>query len=95
MALWFPLFVNSTQIGEVEVIRRLGTTTDPNTGEPVVYVYDWTVSRFQTGITKKSPEYRSGELTHVYDDGAFELVRKVLNAYAGLLLAETPPTVIP
>lgn len=79
MALWFPLMINAKQIGEVEVVRRADDMTEA--GE---YTYDWTVSRFSRGLTKTVPKVSSGELTHIYDDGAFELVRKVLAAYGEL-----------
>lgn len=74
MALWFTLMINSTQIGDVTIVRR-GEVCE---GE---YMYGWTVSKFQTGTTKCAPTVHSGELTHVYDDGAFELVRKVMEAF--------------
>lgn len=77
MALWFPLMVNSTQIGTVEIIRRDEDETE------VGYTYDWTVTRFRsTGLTKCLPETKSGALNHLYDDGAFALVQKVLEDYA-------------
>ncbi|WP_158070269.1 hypothetical protein [Mycobacterium sp. IS-836] len=84
MALWFPLMVNSTQIGEVAIVRRDEPMTDA--GE---YTYDWTIGEFQCGTTKRRPTVYSGELTHAYDDGALSLVAKVLRQhFVQLMLAE-------
>lgn len=79
MALWFPLMVNGSQIGEVSIVRR----DDPEVDG--CFTYDWSVTRLRD--PKSLTRYRSmctgGDLVHSYDDGAFELVRKVLQAYAG------------
>lgn len=81
--LHVPLLINSTQIGEVEIVRRCdegGCDRSKDSGR--TFTYDWTVYRFQMGTTKITPKVCSGELTHAYADGAFELLRKVLAAYA-------------
>lgn len=73
MALWFPLMVNATQIGEVSIVRR-DNPISPE-GE---FTYDWCVVDSRS-ITRRRPV--SGELRHRYDDGAFVLVAKVMEAY--------------
>lgn len=77
MALWFPLMVNRTQIGEVAIIRR-----DDPISEEGEYTYDWTVQRTDVNVDgKQVTQTQSGELTHCYADGAFELIYKVVGAY--------------
>lgn len=79
MTLGFPLRVNGETIGRVEIVRR----DDPITpaGE---YTYDWNVYRQPAFFPSQELMWDgTGELKHVYADGAFELIYEVLAAYLG------------
>lgn len=76
MSLWFPIMVNSKQIGDITIVRR----DDPITTAGY-YTYDWTASMFRgTGLTKSEPKMFSGELRHRYKDGALVLIAKAMAA---------------
>ena len=74
MSIWFTLRVGPNPIGHFEAQRVAGATgTDPDD----VNVYEATVEL-------KDGTRWSGEVSHRYGDGAFGLVRRVLDAAEGL-----------
>ncbi|BCO56067.1 hypothetical protein MINTM005_13110 [Mycobacterium intracellulare] len=75
MSLWFPIMVNSKQIGEITITRR-----DDPISPHGSYTYDWAAAMFRgTGSTTKcAPHIFSGEVKHRYDDGPLVLISKVM-----------------
>lgn len=80
MSLWFPIMINDHRIGLVNITRQEQyQNADTN------HEYRWTADYFAPpaylGDTPTEQLHKEGTLTHQYDDGAMELIAKVMAAF--------------
>jgi hypothetical protein len=85
MSITFTPDVGGVNLGYCEITRQ-----EEFVGPDEVYTYRWEVARRQPGKSISRGDIVSGTVTHLYSDGAWTLIRKVMSSFAETPCAAQP-----